>query len=73
MNPIYDLLVEAPDCADRLALADGSRLLVDAIERAYEVVELPDWLSQFEAMIEAMGQHSTLNSCAGPNWAQAKG
>ena len=52
VNPVYDLLVEAMDCADRLALADGSRLLGDAIERAYEVIELPGWLPQFETLVE---------------------
>ena len=59
MNPVYDLLVEALDCADRLALADGSRLLGDAIERACEVIELPDWLPQFETLVEAMGKSNT--------------
>ncbi len=60
MNPVYDLLVEALDCADRLALADGSRWLGDAIARAYEVIELPDWLPQFETLVEAMGKAETL-------------
>jgi hypothetical protein len=59
VNPVYDLLVEALDCADRLALADGSLLLGDAIERAYEVIELPDWLPQFETLVEAMGKPNT--------------
>lgn len=59
MNPVYDLLVEALDCSDRLALADGSRCLGDAIERAYEVIELPGWLPQFEALVEAMGEANT--------------
>ena len=59
MNPVYDLLVEALDCADRLALADGHRLIVEAIERAYEVIELPDWLPQFETLVEAMGEANT--------------
>lgn len=54
MNPVYDLLVEAMDCADRLALGDSAALLHDAIERAGEVVELPHWLPQFAALIEAM-------------------
>lgn len=53
MNPIYELLVEALDCADRLTLTDGAALLHDAIERC-RIVELPDWLPQFAALIEAM-------------------
>lgn len=65
MNPVYDLLVEALDCADRLALADGSLCLGDAIERAYEVIELPDWLPQFETLVEAMGKTNTSVSIAG--------
>jgi hypothetical protein len=60
VNPVYDLLVEALDCADRLALSDGSRLLGDAIERAYEVIELPDWLPQFENSGGSDGQTQTL-------------
>ncbi len=59
MNPVYDLLVEALDCADRLALADGSRWLDDAVNSAYEVIELPDWLPQFETLVEAMGRSDT--------------
>ncbi|TXI76863.1 MAG: hypothetical protein E6Q44_14805 [Flavobacteriales bacterium] len=65
VNPVYDLLVEALDCADRLALADGSRWLGDAIARAYEVIELPDWLPQFETLVEAMGKANTSVSIAG--------
>ncbi len=55
-NPVYDLLVECMDCADQLTLADHNGLLHDAIERAYEVIELPDWLPQFESLIAAMGE-----------------
>lgn len=65
MNPVYDLLVEALDCADRLALADGSRWLDDAVNSAYEVIELPDWLPQFEDLVEAMGQSNTSAENAG--------
>lgn len=57
MNPVYDLLVEALDCADRLALADGAALLHDAIERCRAVAELPDWLPQFAALVKAMDAH----------------
>lgn len=53
-NPIYELLVEALDCADRLALGDGSRWLADAMNSAYKVAELPEWLPQFIALVEAM-------------------
>ncbi|MFZ1830530.1 MAG: hypothetical protein WAW42_17575 [Candidatus Competibacteraceae bacterium] len=56
MNPVYELLVEAMDCADRLALADGSRLLEDAVNSVHEVIELPGWLPQFETLVEAMGK-----------------
>lgn len=59
MNPVYDILVEALDCADRLAFADVSRLLGDAVNSAYEVIELPDWLPQFECLVEAMGKADT--------------
>jgi len=65
VNPVYDLLVEALDCADRLALADGSRWLGDAVSSAYEVIELPDWLPQFETLVEAMGKANTSASIAG--------
>lgn len=65
VNPVYDLLVEALDCADRLALADGSRWLDDAVNSAYEVIELPDWLPQFEDLVEAMGQSNTSAENAG--------
>lgn len=54
-NPIYDLLVEALDCADRLPFAgEASPLLVDAIHRTGQVVERPNWLPQFEALVKAM-------------------
>lgn len=59
VNPVYDLLVEALDCADRLALADGSRWLGDAVNSAREVIELPDWLPQFETLVSAMGKANT--------------
>lgn len=65
MNPVYDLLVEALDCADRLAFADGSDWLGDAVNSAYEVIELPDWLPQFETLVEAMGKPNTSAENAG--------
>lgn len=52
-NPVYDLLVEALDCSDRLPM-DSQACLAEAIHRTYEVIELPDWLPQFEALISAM-------------------
>lgn len=54
VNPVYELLVEAMDCADRLALGDGAALLHDAMARAGKVAELPDWLPQFAALVKAM-------------------
>jgi hypothetical protein len=52
-NPVYELLVEALDCADRLTLVDGAALLHDAIERCH-FLELPEWLPQFAALVKAM-------------------
>ena len=67
VNPVYDLLVEALACADKLAVADGSRWLGDAVNRAYEAVELPDWLPKFETLVEAMGLESAPSDYA-PRW-----
>ncbi|MDG4605621.1 MAG: hypothetical protein P9D89_06010 [Candidatus Contendobacter sp.] len=53
VNPVYDLLVEAMDCVDRLALLDSPALIRDAIERCREV-GLPEWLPQFAALVDAM-------------------
>lgn len=54
VNPVYDLLVEAMDCVDRLALLDSPALIRDAIERCHVAVELPEWLPQFAALVDAM-------------------
>ena len=62
MNPVYDLLAESLACADLLEIAHCDGLLHDAIERAYEVIELPDWLPQFENLIVAMGGRGNLDS-----------
>lgn len=59
VNPVYELFTEATDCADRLTVADGASLLADAVARAREVIELPDWLPQFCALVEAMSEPDT--------------
>ena len=57
VNPIYDLMVEALICADSLALGDGTdALLHDAVERC-RFLGLPEWLPQFVALVEAMGEN----------------
>ncbi|MBK8184347.1 MAG: hypothetical protein IPK63_16295 [Candidatus Competibacteraceae bacterium] len=55
-NPAYDLLVDALDCAERLTWCDPPTVLAEAINRAYEVIELPDWLPEFEQLIAAMAK-----------------
>jgi hypothetical protein len=60
-NPVYDLLVEALDCSDRLPM-DSQACLAEAIHRAYEVIELPHWLPEFEMLVAAMAtRHSMTN------------
>ena len=53
-NPAYDLLVDALDCAERLTWCDPPTVLAEAINRAFEVIELPDWLPEFEQLIAAV-------------------
>ena len=55
-NPAYDLLVDALDCAERLTWCDPPTVLAEAINRAYEVIELPAWLPEFEQLIAAMAK-----------------
>lgn len=69
-NPVYDLLVDALDCAERLTWCDPPTVLAEAINRAFEVIELPAWLPEFEQLIAAMAKSEFLDAIGARDYPQ---